>query len=88
MMNRIVIALFAIVVGLLLAWGMWVFQANQKQLEKRPATKICSIRIVLDATYTGSKDCWVIEECGDGDSFESLFRGKEMQECIDYQDDL
>ena len=55
---------------------------------KKDVTKYCKVRVILDQTYTGSKDCWVVEECGDGESFESLFHGKVETECIDYLEQL
>jgi len=82
MINRIVVSLFAIVVGSLLALGMWVFQANQKQFRPRPVTQVCEMRIVLDRTYARTKDCWVVLECKD--SFESLFQSKSMDECVQF----
>lgn len=44
------------------------------------------MRIVEDKTFATTDDCWVVLECKNGESFESLFRGDNTMECVEFLD--
>ena len=83
MTNRIWQALLAIVIGLFGFWGLWVFSAHFTRVVT-PPVEPCQMRIVEDKTFATTDDCWVVLECKNGESFESLFRGDNTMECVEF----
>ena len=89
MIVRMAEAIVAIVFVLLVAlFGAITlsYYLSDRQMNIRHRTPIvpepdCIRMVIMDMTYAATDECWVVERCKLGNTFESVYYGRDMEEC-------